>query len=317
MNVCVRGDLAGGAIQASAASTIGGKPIALRGDAVASHPPCPDQPAHCSASMRASVASHMNGVPAVIDGDVASCGHSAVSSTGVTITPTPVDPDVRPAAPEAPTVTAEAYALAVSWDEVRIADGYKVQWKSGDQDFDPARQAVVTGTSYTISGLEAGTEYTVRVIATRTSSGDGPPSGEVTGTPRAEEAILQAPASSYSGVPGFIAAWTGNFGALPAAWFSAGAQRTLLSVRINAPALGGSLQIDIGAGRNDILAGVRGMIALTIATAHGSVTVSGIGGGDASEPYEWVPDNSAELQTLFNAISTRRNVAATFTFRRV
>ncbi len=314
--VCVRGDVAGGAIMASAATTIGGVPVALRGDAVASHPPCPRVPVHCSASMTASPSTNINGVPIVIQGDSATCGHGAVSSTGVTITVTPVDPDVPPGRVSAPTVTPVTGALAVSWDAVQLADSYKVQWKSGDQDWDAARQAVVTGTSWTIPDLVIGTEYTVRVIATRATAGDGAPSAAVTGTPRADEAILTAPGSAYVAAPGFLVSWNGTFGALPPAWGAPGADLRLLSVRIDAAVLGGALQIDIGRGRNDLLADVRGEISLTIATEFGSVTVSGIGGADTSEPYSWVPDNSAALQTFFNAISSRRNVAATFTFTR-
>ena len=48
------------------------------------------------------------------------------------------------------------------------------------------RQATVTTgstTRYTIPSLTNGTEYTVRVIATRTGANDGPPSAEETGTP--------------------------------------------------------------------------------------------------------------------------------------
>ena len=40
-----------------------------------------------------------------------------------------------------------------------------------------------TTTSHTITGLANGTEYTVRVSATRTDANDGPPSAEVPGTP--------------------------------------------------------------------------------------------------------------------------------------
>ena len=40
-------------------------------------------------------------------------------------------------------------------------------------------------TSYTIPNLGNGTEYMVRVTATRTGVSDGPPSAEVTGTPTA------------------------------------------------------------------------------------------------------------------------------------
>ena len=47
--------------------------------------------------------------------------------------------------------------------------GYKVQWKSGSQSFggDPSREhtAAAEATTYLITGLTNGTEYTVRVIA--------------------------------------------------------------------------------------------------------------------------------------------------------
>jgi len=97
--------------------------------------------------------------------------------------------------------------LHVSWTAVPGADGYKVQWKTGTQAYDPAtRQATVPDstmeveaaydrttrqaavpipTSYIIPGLAADTQYTVRVIATRTLADDGMPSAEATGTPSA------------------------------------------------------------------------------------------------------------------------------------
>ena len=97
--------------------------------------------------------------------------------------------------------------LHVSWTAVPGADGYKVQWKTGAQAYDPAtRQATVPDstmeveaaydrttrqaavpipTSYVIPGLAADTQYTVRVIATRTLADDGMPSAEATGTPSA------------------------------------------------------------------------------------------------------------------------------------
>ncbi len=80
--------------------------------------------------------------------------------------------------------------LAVTWTAVDNATGYKVQWKSGSEDYDTGdRQATVapgSTTRHTIDSLTNGTEYTVRVIATRTGANDGPPSAEVTGTPTAE-----------------------------------------------------------------------------------------------------------------------------------
>ena len=85
--------------------------------------------------------------------------------------------------------------LDVSW-EAPASDGgsditgYKVQWKSGSEDYDGSagstRQAEITdpaSRTHTITGLTDGVEYTVRVIAVN-DVGDGPPSDEVTGTPR-------------------------------------------------------------------------------------------------------------------------------------
>ena len=63
-----------------------------------------------------------------------------------------------------------------------------MQWKSGAEEYDESRQAVLTGSdtvSHTITGLIAGTEYTVRVIATKAHADDGLPSSEVTGIPKA------------------------------------------------------------------------------------------------------------------------------------
>ena len=78
--------------------------------------------------------------------------------------------------------------LVVTWTAVSNATGYTVQWISGGQGYNTGdRQATVTSgstTSYTIPSLTNGTEYTVRVIATRTGADDGPPSDEMTGTPR-------------------------------------------------------------------------------------------------------------------------------------
>ena len=78
--------------------------------------------------------------------------------------------------------------LVVTWTAVSTATGYTVQWMSGSQGYTTGdRQATVTTgstTRHTIPSLTNGTEYTVRVIATRTGADDGPPSDEMTGTPR-------------------------------------------------------------------------------------------------------------------------------------
>ena len=80
-------------------------------------------------------------------------------------------------------VVAGARQLKVTWTAVAGATGYKVQWKSGDQDFATERQATSTTTSHTIADLTPGTTYTVRVIATKTNAPDGTASAEKTGTP--------------------------------------------------------------------------------------------------------------------------------------
>ena len=85
--------------------------------------------------------------------------------------------------PSGVTATPALTSLAISWTASANATGYKVQWKSGAQAYDTStRQATATGTSHTITGLTAGTEYTVRVIATRTNAPDSAASSEATGT---------------------------------------------------------------------------------------------------------------------------------------
>ena len=83
------------------------------------------------------------------------------------------------------TVTPGDARLVVKWTPVANATGYKVQWRLGRQAFNTTdRQAIITSrstTSHTISNLANGTDYAVRVIATRSGANDGPPSAVVTG----------------------------------------------------------------------------------------------------------------------------------------
>ena len=77
-------------------------------------------------------------------------------------------------------------SLVIEWKSVVGAADYKIQWKSGDQEYDSAtRQATAAGanTETTIRNLEPGVEYTIRVIAVRADRLDGPASDEKTGTP--------------------------------------------------------------------------------------------------------------------------------------
>ncbi len=83
-------------------------------------------------------------------------------------------------------VTPGEGTLVVSWVAVSGATGYKVQWKSGDEDYSSARQVVITDgatTTYTIAGLLGDREYTVRIIPTRAAADDDPLE-EMTGMPR-------------------------------------------------------------------------------------------------------------------------------------
>ena len=116
------------------------------------------------------------------------------------------DPPQVPSAdpPEAPrprgafgSLPVGAGTLVASWrapdsDGGSAITGYRVQWKSGSEDYDDSvsstRQPVIRDPNrlgHTIRGLRSGTEYTVRVIATN-SVGDGPPSLEESATTHPE-----------------------------------------------------------------------------------------------------------------------------------
>ena len=111
-------------------------------------------------------------------------GYSGITIAGVVVTVR----DNDTAQVTGVTVDAGDAQLVVTWTAVDTATGYTVQWMSGGEDYNTGdRQATVTSgstTHYTIPSLTNGTEYTVRVIATRTGVTDGPPSEEMTGTPR-------------------------------------------------------------------------------------------------------------------------------------
>ena len=109
--------------------------------------------------------------------------------------------------PDAPTAVAvysiESEKLEVRWSSSDSSvTSFKIQWKSGSEEFDSSRQvtsdpatsiesaqSTSAGDRYkeTISGLTDGTEYTVRVVAAN-SNGDSDPSSEVTGTPQSTPA---------------------------------------------------------------------------------------------------------------------------------
>ena len=89
----------------------------------------------------------------------------------------------------------------MSWDapsgnDGSLITGYRVQWKSGTENYDATatstRQAVLVGgdrLTYTIAGLTNGTDYTVRVIGYNGVE-DGPASTEVTAAPEAPNIVV-------------------------------------------------------------------------------------------------------------------------------
>ncbi len=89
----------------------------------------------------------------------------------------------------APSVIPGEELLDVYWiapdDGGDDIDGYRVQWRSGNQAWSSTRQATVTGAlTHRITGLGGGTEYEVRVLAFN-GNGDGAFSEPSTGTPEA------------------------------------------------------------------------------------------------------------------------------------
>ncbi len=80
-------------------------------------------------------------------------------------------------------VTPGPRRITVNWDALPGAHGYKVQWQRQAQDWQTDRREV-SGRQRTLEGLRPGTDYTVRVVATRDKAPYGEPSAEVaTATP--------------------------------------------------------------------------------------------------------------------------------------
>jgi len=106
-------------------------------------------------------------------------------------------------------VTPGVEQLGVAWEEAADASGYRVQWKTGEQEFGGEREAVVDAATseYVIQSLEAGTEYTVQVLATRENADDAPPSEPVTGIPLAPASGQVSGVRVTAGVEQLTVSW--------------------------------------------------------------------------------------------------------------
>ena len=97
-------------------------------------------------------------------------------------------PGTVPGAPTGLTLTGAAGALGASWtapanDGGSVVTGYRVQWKSSAEGWDPTTQEATTRTTqYRITGLTNGTTYAVRVGAVN-ARGTGAWSAEAAGMP--------------------------------------------------------------------------------------------------------------------------------------
>ena len=197
-------------------------------------------------------------------------------------------------------------ALTVGWTAVNGATGYKVQWKSGGESYNTgSRQATVPSgstTNHTIGNLANGTEYTVRVIATKTGANDGPPSAEVRETPVSGQTTVTFGASSYTasegGADATVAvelspapsapvtipltpsrqggATPGDYsGVPPSVTFQAGQTRRTFTVRATDDSVdddGESVRIGFGPLPDGFVAGTRPTATVTLADDDGAVT---------------------------------------------
>ena len=142
----------------------------------------------------------------IAQGDADNCGGRGNSSSGYTPPPAPRNLRVS---------QGNSQELDVSWKRVPNNSGpgqttetygYIVQWKKASDSWDDRKEVTVShmvpGASYTITGLENGVEYTVRVLAFN-FMGVGDASEEVSGSPeQGQETDLQAYNSPATGGPG-------------------------------------------------------------------------------------------------------------------
>ena len=178
---------------------------------------------------------------------------------------------------------------------------YLMQWKSGMQSFDAARQQTFTSSTTTVTGLTPATEYTFRVQA-RNAIGSGAWSDEETATPTAD-------------VPG-----------TPTLVVTAG--RRALSLAITAPASNGGAAIteytyQWKSGNQEFTTGRQGTTETTSATISSlavgteyTVRVraeNSVGGGEWSDEETGTPINDVPTAPGLRATAGRRSVRVDIT----
>ena len=130
-------------------------------------------------SRQAEVSDTAHTIADLVNGAAYTVRVLAVSDVGVSQPSGPVSgtPSTTPAVPTIAASTATADSITVSWSAPDNGGapitGYEVQWKSGDEEFDPIRQADTSGTTHTIEDLSAGTDYEVRVRAINPNGAGG------------------------------------------------------------------------------------------------------------------------------------------------
>ena len=185
--------------------------------------------------------------------------------------------------PDAPgnvaAVAAGSGKLAVSWD-VPASDGgspiegYRVQWKSGSQQYDSTRQALVVGAAktyaHTIAGLTNGTEHSIRIVPYN-QNGDGSAT-EINATPFAADATPPEFLEATVDGDALVLTWNEalDTGSVPAvATFSVtvgGSARPVRSVAI----AGSSAQLTLS---SPVVAGEVVSVSYTVPTAPGAALI--------------------------------------------
>ena len=131
------------------------------------------------ASREAEVSDTAHPIAGLVNGAAYTVRVLAVNGVGASQPSAEVSgtPSTTPAAPVITESTVTPDSIMVSWSAPdgggAPITGYEVQWKSGDEEFDPTRQADASDTTYTIGDLSAGVDYEVRVRAANSNGAGG------------------------------------------------------------------------------------------------------------------------------------------------